>query len=142
MADLNEGKWTVETKQIHEVPAGTYYIGDPLYVLDEELCEEAFGEMEAYISGLYTKKDSTDFFFLARTGCGDGEYEGSDGSIFGVDSALIGIVPLSLCSEDTKGGHVYIFTSPVTCDFRKKGIFFFASDTEALLIDTSYDEYQ
>ncbi len=128
----------METKQTHEVPAGTYYIGDPLYVLDEELSEDIFGEMEAYISGLYRKKDSTDFFFLARTGCGDGEYEGTDGSIFWVDSALIGIVPISLCSENTKGGHVYSFTSPVTCHFSKKGIFSFASHTENLTIDTSY----
>ena len=105
------------------------------YVLDEELSEDIFGEMEVYINGLYTKKDSTDFFFLARTGCGDGEYQGSDGHLFSVDAGIIGIAPISLCSEDMKGGHVYTFKDTVSCSFYD-GTFTFESEEKWLEINT------
>lgn len=73
------------------LPAGTYYIGDICYVLDDDTYEE----MED-IDGLCTNGEQIIGFF--PTAHGDGCYKDTKGRTYCVDAGNIGIVPIELCN--------------------------------------------
>ena len=85
-----------------KLPAGDYYIGDPCYVL---AADDYPDDRWSNFCDLLEKggNEVTEFegvpMFAAGTAYGDGTYEGSDGFEYGVDAGLIGIVPLSLCTD-------------------------------------------
>lgn len=137
--------WTFEKLDpfnIYTLPAGTYYIGDICYVLDDVVYESVFGET-GYEEGLYMK-DSKKFFLVGQTSWGDGEFSGSDGCKYLVDAGVIGIVSEELISsdpdsgKDTDGGKVYTFLTPVVVTM-EKGIFTFESKDIYLRINTGYE---
>lgn len=116
-------------------PPGKYYIGDLCYVLNDKIYDTIYGG-RGYEDGLYMKKYSNDFFFVAGTAYGDGSYRGSDGKSFGVDAGIIGICPASCMDHDDGGGHTYTFLESVECKFRG-GVFSFISGFNHLTIDTA-----
>jgi hypothetical protein len=84
------------------LPAGKYYIGDPCYVFNDEtwdtLIEKHWDSMrhgEIFeLNGQQLWMHSTKF--------GDGVYDDQNGTEYGVDAGLLGIVPIALI-EDPAG---------------------------------------
>jgi hypothetical protein len=133
--------WTVSNKDKHfehTLPAGKYYIGDLCYVLGEDVYDDVFGGT-GYSSGIYEEKGTDRTFLVSHTSWGDGEFPGSDGKKFAVDSGTIGICSTSLMVKDDGGGHLYTFEKPVKCEFRA-GLFSFSWGYETLDIDTTGDD--
>jgi hypothetical protein len=82
----------------HTFPAGKYYIGDPCYVLDDEIYDAiVIGSGE----GFFTNGTHTIGFF--GTAYGDGCYRGTNGKTYGVDAGIIGIVPAELMKGGSDG---------------------------------------
>ena len=101
----------------HIFPAGEYYIGDPCYIIPDEdwaeLCINtnhwgAGNEPEPnFDDGLFQWNGRT--CFATFTAYGDGCYGNRKGdAMVGVDSGLIGIVPLK--KEDEIEGLYYPYT--------------------------------
>jgi hypothetical protein len=133
--EVNPEDWTVNDITKFTAPPGKYYIGDLCYVLGDGHYDRIFGKIGGFSDGLYQKRDSEEFFFVAATAWGDGCYIGSDGNQFAVDAGIIGITPISCCHKDDGGGHFYTFKKPVTCIFRR-GVFTFVWSDNELVIDT------
>ena len=110
--------WTVQALNsfTFTLPAGEYYIGDLCYVLGDEIYDNIFGGAE-YKTGIYEEKGTGRTFLVTRT-WGDGNYRGSDGNDFIIDSSSIGICSASLMAKNDGGGHTYTFSTPVKCNFR------------------------
>ncbi len=70
--------------------AGTYYIGDPCYVLSEKDWDKILGN-----DGHSTIKGKDVFF--AGTAYGDGTYEDQNKNEYPVDTGCIGIFPVEVC---------------------------------------------
>lgn len=138
---VNQSDWTHKETYKFTAPAGKYYIGDLCYALSDSVYESIFGNLGGYESGLYQKKDSTDFFLVDNTAYGDGLYGGTDGKEFAVDAGIIGICPASMIGpeKDGDGGHIYEFKDPVKCRF-SGGVFTFKSGYIRLVINTEGDD--
>ncbi len=129
--------WTFENKRVFTAPAGSYYIGDLCYALDNKVYENIFGNVGGYDNGVYKcKTDPNVFFMVGSTAYGDGEYRGNDDRSFFVDAGIIGILPLTCATQGTEGGNVYTFKKPVKCTMRG-GKFTFESDYDYLVINTA-----
>jgi hypothetical protein len=129
--------WTFENKHVFTAPAGTYYIGDLCYALDDKVYDSIFGNVGGYDDGVYKcKTDPSVFFMVAGTAYGDGEYRGNDDRSFFVDAGIIGILPLSCATRGTEGGNVYTFKKPVECRM-KGGKYTFSSEDNYLFINTA-----
>jgi hypothetical protein len=129
--------WDVMKKEnfSFEVPAGNYYIGDLCYALSDEVYDNIFGGT-GYSTGVYKEKSTGHLFAVGRTAWGDGEFEGSDGRLFGVDSGTIGICSAALMKKSGNGGHLYTFGSPVKCHFKMGWFTFFWDHYNSLDIHT------
>ncbi len=132
---INPEDWSHKTARTYTVPPGEYYIGDLCYVLGDELYDGIFGNVGDYSDGLYTKKDSTDFFFVGSTAYGDGAYAGSDGREFCVDAGIIGICPKSICGKEDADTY-YTLTAETECTIRG-GVFTFTNRNWDLVINTA-----
>lgn len=122
--------------ETYTLPAGTYYIGDICYVLDDKIYDEVFGST-GYEEGLYYKESQQ--FLVGHTFDGDGEFRGSDGCKYSVDAGVIGIVSQGLISKDPDGGKVHTFSTDVFVTM-EKGVFTFENEDIYLQINTGYDD--
>lgn len=90
------------------LPEGTYYIGDPCYVIeDKDLWEKCLASSEFFRTINHaTINDIT--FYASSTGVGDGLFEDEIGNHYPVDSGLLSIIPiqiymnLSVCSDESE----------------------------------------
>jgi hypothetical protein len=141
--ELDIKDWQVTTAKKFLAPAGTYYIGDICYFLNEKIYDRIFGGKD-YESGLYIRKSDNAFFMVDNTAWGDGLYNGSDGFEYGVDAGIIGIVSVDLGPSheggEVYGGKLHTFKEPVEMKFGN-GIFRFKSNSKYLVIDTAGDRY-
>lgn len=128
---------SAETQYKFKFPAGTYYIGDPCYMIDDDDWQEIgdktgwFGAgNEPFINynGLFELKGRT--CFAEGTHWGDGVYSDNKGNQYGVDAGLIGLVPLDVCKSDDlprmleELGAVHEFKTPFEV-YQKDGYFHF-----------------
>jgi hypothetical protein len=107
--------WTYTRETVFVCPKGQYYLGDLCYALGDEIYQGVFGE-KTYADGLY-QKDENEFFMVAGTACGDGEYTDSQGRKYSVDAGIIGICPLEMAVKGTEGGHVVTFDKAFHASF-------------------------
>jgi hypothetical protein len=78
-------------------PAGTYYIGDPCYVIRNEwawlgVCNQLEGKDGGIF--MWHNEDKWIQGWANSTAWGDGMYRGSDKQDYAVDSGLIGVMPV------------------------------------------------
>lgn len=120
---------TDEVLSVH-MPAGTYYVGDPCYVVPDHRWMEwlaladpdVFGENPTRTDGgtariMNAELDGHPVLGIG-TKYGDGVYVGSDGERYGVDAGLIGVVSVEIA--DATGlslGSVVKFDRPFTCSY-------------------------
>lgn len=109
-----------------QLPAGTYFIGDPGHVLSrglyQQIMDQMFNSRGSMVKkeGLFRVGDAG--VVLVGTPNGDGEFEDTDGYQYGVDSGMIGIVPRSLTAGRVKTGRWETFQNPVTFRTSKTSI--------------------
>lgn len=106
----------------NKMPAGTYYIGDLCYVLDDrwdEVCDLVLAD-DTCRDGIFTLKDGTSFAMFT-TKYGDGQYCDQDGNSYTVDSGSIGCVMLMDISESERDlakmqklGNIMTFSDSLT----------------------------
>ena len=110
-----------------QVPAGTYWLGDPCYVFDDEQWDDLIdNNFDSPIHILFDK-DPDNFtlnqhqILMFRTSHGDGVYVDAGVGEYPVDSGTIGLVPIALVPnhEDfekvQKLGGVVTFDKDVNC---------------------------
>jgi hypothetical protein len=125
------------------LPAGKYYIGDPCYVFNDKTWD--------HLNEVHWDSMSTGEIFehgggqvwMHTTKFGDGVYDDQNGTEYGVDSGLIGIVPIALI-EDPAGeenGTILEFARGVTVSY-DNGTFYIGNITIKTNsdIDLDFDE--
>lgn len=75
------------------LPAGSYYIGDPCYVIRDKDWEKVC-DVLSNTSGVLNVLSLP--FFMAGTAYGDGTYQDNDQNEYPVDSGTLGAVPVEL----------------------------------------------
>lgn len=127
--------WTYINANQFVVPKGTYYVGDLCYALEDDIYRDVYGKMN-YKDGLY--QNEKDYFLVAGTAFGDGEYVDTLGRSYGVDAGIIGICPIHLARKGTEGGQVIEFEEDIMCDFHQGMFSFTPLDTDEAIfhIDT------
>jgi hypothetical protein len=113
----------IETHQVITMPAGSYYIGDLCYVLDDdwdEACSMFFaGRSDHGVNqGGFTLRDGRNFVCF-NTAWGDGGYEDNYGRMYGVDAGCIGAIQVPAGSKAPWGGNIVEFKNAFEC--RKEG---------------------
>lgn len=123
------------------LPPGTYYIGDPCYVIEknwDRLCE--ITDIQA---GQY-EMDGNKFVFMP-TMHGDGVYEDRQGRQYGVDAGVLAVVPVGLLERTTekKGerpletlSYIASFTEDLVVSISKQKTLTICSGTEKIAIET------
>jgi hypothetical protein len=104
------------------LPAGTYYIGDPCYVIPDDDWMDYLDSWPVHPNPHIGWKDGAARYkgktcWHAGTAYGDGTYEDQYEHTYGVDAGLIGIVPIDLCKGTTRQlqrlGQVVIFNKSI-----------------------------
>ena len=125
------------------LPAGTYYVGDLCYVMNDrwdEVCDLVIGEGHSCREGKFTLSDGTEFVMF-NTKYGDGEHRDLDGLRYPVDSGNIGAILNDKITDDNADRHfgqLHNFGDDFRC-FSDDGEIHFG----AVVIDTAgngYDE--
>ena len=147
------------------LPAGTYYIGDPCYVISDSSDAEGIEEWHAFLdaSGILSDSNPTDggefeykghMVWMNHTAYGDGSYLDQHGNEYGVDAGLIGTVPVEVADKEKldrtvkdKYGHLQTFEHNISVEYTD-GVFFITDGVKSVIIDTDpkdddeiYDEY-
>lgn len=82
----------------------TVFIGDICYALDEEIYHKKWGDCLNWADGKIQAEGNGDSgpvcAVVGSTATGDGCYEGSDGTVFGVDAGVIGVTNLKYLRDD------------------------------------------
>lgn len=79
------------------LPAGSYYVGDPCYVISDDAWDEAcdrFDHNEMSVNAMAIMLSNGQALFPMNTMYGDGEYMDQFGNSYPVDAGMIGLVPL------------------------------------------------
>lgn len=98
------------------LPSGVYFVGDPILVLDKN----EWGDKIYLTDNVYDPKLN---LWHHKTMCGDGLYYDKEGYRYFVDSASIGVVPVSMFRKEPdevsnrKLGLIYLFSSNFTCEY-------------------------
>ena len=129
------------------VVRGKYYIGDPSYVLDENLYYDNLGEKYNFSSGKYDINDNNDYIIIHDTHNGDGTFYDTKNRKYKVESGLIGLIPFKLIENEKleiakKNGNIFNFNNKVKF-FYDAGIFYIKSGNSIIQIDTiNQEEYE
>lgn len=130
-----------------QLQAGTYFIGDPCYVITDR--EDWLGFLvscDYFLDSCHAEYDGGNIY-AGGTYFGDGRYDSNTGLDFPVDSGLIGIVPESTVDKYVSNratlasmGHFVTFDEPFTISFDEK------SETEShrfghIVINTYGEDY-
>ena len=79
--------------------AGTYYVGDPCYVIADDKWNDF---LEPYWEGEGSFEFEGVPVWAHRTAYGDGIFPDNLGNHFFVDAGMIGVIPLELCKKRNK----------------------------------------
>ena len=101
---------------------GTYYLGDPGYCLSEKWM--TILEQSDWLRRPYREGKQTLVAFV--TAYGDGMFEDQFGNLYGVDTGMIGLVPIEMAEKepDEQMSLKVKFTSRVKC-YAENGILHF-----------------
>lgn len=123
-----------------EFPPGVYYVGDPCYVLSDDIYDTWWGEKTGYASGVIETPKGT--FLVANTEYGDGTYRDEDGTRYPVDSGTLALVPWDMCDtmethQDVSGDGRVVTFQHRGCFRCEDGIFEIGDGETDITIDTS-----
>lgn len=127
-----------------QVPAGTYFVGDPCYAVPKKdwmpLLEQT-NFFDCYKEGKGSPVgDVRELFVLGfSTKWGDGTYTDEQGRVYGVDAGMIGLVDARLIDpEDNSvhGGHIITFERDFIAKEDDEGVLTFGH----IVIDTDPED--
>ena len=126
---------------------GTYYLGDPSYVLSEKLYYDVLGEKYKFESGkhnLTNDENDENYTVIHNTHNGDGIFKDTKQRKYKVESGLLGLVPRRLITEGKmeqakKYGHFFNFPSNIQF-YYDAGIFYVKSANYYIKINTINEE--
>ena len=124
------------------VRPGKYYLGDPSFVLNEELYYEKYGDIYNYQNGKYDLLNNNINFVVHKTHYGDGIYEDTKHRKYNITSGLIGLVHESMIEDFTvakKNGVIFNFFDKVNFIYNG-GIFTIKSGRFIIEINTKNEE--
>ena len=128
-------KKVTEEKAEAEKSAGEYWVGDPCYVLSDDIYDNIWGKKYNYRDGLIDCGNGLSFD-VHRTAWGDGCYEGSNGFYYGVDSGTLAVIPKELVAKkDGEQFGTYHKSTNGEIEY-ENGVFHIEFDNEILEIDT------
>ena len=117
------------------VQSNEFWVGDPCYVLSDDIYDNIWGKEYNYQDGLIDCGNGLSFE-VHGTAYGDGCYEGSNGFMYCVDSGTIAVIPKELVVKEDgiDSGSLHKSTSgKIEYD---NGVFRIEFDNETLEIDT------
>lgn len=121
------------------LPKGTYYIGDPCYVFNNESWAELLEKANYFLNEEVVEFKNM-LVFSGGTTFGDGHYLSNVGMEFSVDSGTIGAVPIELVDTDSefwkRAGKVVDFTHSFLVEVKANGTI----QIDDIEIYTGYDE--
>jgi hypothetical protein len=117
------------------IQAGTYYLGDPCYALEDKDYTGIWGNIHKYRNGAY-KINGYDFI-VHSTFYGDGTYLDTKGRSYYVDSGTIALIDMNIIEKKDKLrlGHVFKFNKNVNFIY-DAGFFFVKSGKKYIKINT------
>jgi hypothetical protein len=108
----------------HNIPAGTYWVGDPCYAYSDDALWMALLESADYKeSDLLEARARGHRFVASGTAFGDGTYEDGQGREYPVDAGLIGVVPAVPGQECPGLMHEVEFTEEFTVSYEDGTIY-------------------
>ena len=120
-----------------------FIIGDPCYLLSDEVYDKVWGGEYGYSDGQIQVGDYS--FLVHGTAHGDGVYDTSTGATCGVDSGTIAVVPLELVNQEYDDSSVCINwedkPGDVELDYDNGTFIFTLNDEEFIEVYTEYDRY-
>jgi len=112
---------------------GVYFLGDPCYVLNESMYK-TWGSLHNHDEGKIDIEGSSSFV-VARTACGDGEYQDSLGFNYPVDSGCISLIPESMWMDTVSRSSIEELKIGSVLDVKKEVIFTAENGTFNILVD-------
>ena len=88
-----------EIKERVTMNTNAVFIGDICYALKDEIYKNVWGDQLDYKDGVIASGDEV-YAVVGGTAYGDGEYTGSNGTKYGVDAGVIGVVNLNYKEDD------------------------------------------
>jgi len=119
------------------LPAGTYVICDPCYVIRDSEWDRVLQETEYFNykstdrGGVFTDSETGLEYAVFSTAYGDGLYVDNMGHKFPVDAGCIGCVPVGMCGAEAEGHLVVERKTPFEVEYNNGTIIF-----GAIRIDT------
>lgn len=131
-----------------KIPAGTYYVGDPCYIIPDEMWSdyivEMFDEKGGSLGPIFCIQYKQYRTFVFDTAYGDGQYpisvNGVEMASFGVDAGCYSLIPAQLVQVfggNMSSGCKVTFNSEAHIESYEKGDAFIVSSDTKLFIDTS-----
>lgn len=115
-----------------------FYIGDPCYVLGDNIYSDIWGDKFGYCNGKIDCGNGQ-AFLVHGTAYGDGSYDDDDFNSYGVDSGTLAVIPVELCEklDNLSWGRV-VSGKEATLEY-DNGKFFITVDKKEIVIDTDPD---
>lgn len=79
-------------------PSGKFWIGDPCYVLSDDVYYGVWDDKYNFEDGKIDVDDKLSFL-VHGTAYGDGSYQGTNGAEYGVDSGTLAVIPMDLVAK-------------------------------------------
>lgn len=121
---------------------GQFFIGDPCYVLPDEIYHKIWGDKHGFEDGRIETEEGT--FLVHGTAYGDGEYFDEDPThnSYSVDAGVIAVIPIELIDpekeSDMKLGNVFNGKN-ATLKYNN-GKFIISIDNQIITIDTTLED--
>lgn len=103
-------------ERVHELPAGSYYIGDPCYVMGDD--------WEEYLEAWYLGKTWRGQPIAAFSTMGDGTHQDDLGREYSVDSVILAAIPAERVTDPVMAaqlGQMITFPAPFRCSRDRRG---------------------
>jgi hypothetical protein len=128
------------------VKPGKYYLGDPVFALDEKTYHEIYGDIFQYEDGKFDLKNNDQFMIVHKTHYGDGIFFDTKKRKYIIETGLIALIPISMIEKTMiinakKHGVFFSFDNFVRFLYHR-GLFTIRSNKKIIEIDTqNEDEY-
>jgi len=121
---------------------GKYYLGDPIFALNEEVHYDKFGTIHQFQNGKYDLLENKIDFVVHKTHYGDGIYEDTKNRKYNITTGLIGLVHESMIDDiliAKKNGVIFHFLDAVHFIYNR-GLFTIKSGNFIIEINTQNKE--
>ena len=144
IGNVNESeKQTLNEETVGEKitsPSGKFWVGDPCYVLSDDIYYGIWDDKYNFEDGIIDCGNGLSFL-VHGTAYGDGSYQGTNGTEYGVDSGTLAIIPMDLIAKTDGVQFGSVETSKTAWLDYNDGNFDITLDNKAFTIETGdYEE--